>query len=379
MSTETFPRWNLPAVKFLETDAAKVESEILTAYEAAAGRTLAAGDPVRLFLLTIADVIIQQRAAIDAAAKQNLLSYSQGVYLDKLGEYMSVERLPESSAKTTLRFTLSDPLGNIYTIPAGFEVTNGVVTFATDEEINIAVGEITGEVSATCTTPGVAGNDYLAGQIATIATPMAFLVKAENLTTTTGGADAEADAEYADRIRIAPNSFSVAGPRKAYVFHTYSVSSAIIDVSVTSPTPGEVKVYPLMGGGELPSVELLQQITDYLSGDDIRPLTDDVAVLSPASKEYAINVDYWILESDKTKAETIKAAVEKAVEEYRVWQQTAIGRDILPDELISRVRGAGAARIDFTTLQPAAFTHLEGNEVAQCTGVTINYKGYKDV
>lgn len=379
MSAGTFPRWNLPAVEFLETDAAKIESEILTQYESITGRTLAAGDPVRLFLLSVADIIIQQKTAIDMAAKQNLLSYAQGEFLDKLGEYMSVERLPDSSAKTTLRFTLSEPLGNIFTIPAGFEVTNGIVTFATDEEINIPVGEMTGEVSATCTTPGVVGNNFLAGQIATIVTPRAFLAKAENITATTGGADAEADAEYADRIRIAPNSFSVAGPSKAYVFHTYSVSSAIIDVSVTSPNPGEVKVYPLLEGGELPSLEILQQVSDYLSGDDIRPLTDDVAVLSPTPKEYAIHVDYWIFEEDKTKAETIKAAVEKAVEDYRLWQQLAIGRDILPAKLIHNVIAAGAARIDMNTMQPADFTHLEGNEVAQCTSVTINYKGYKEV
>lgn len=379
MSAETFPRWNLPAVEFLKTDAAKIESEILTGYEAAAGRALAAGDPVRLFLLAVADIIIQQNAAINIAAQQNLLSYAQGNFLDALGFFLSVKRLAESSAKTTLRFTLSEALGNIYTIPAGFEVTNGIVTFATDDELNIPVGNLTGEVSATCTTSGVAGNDYLAGQISTIVTPMAFLAKAENLTITTGGADAEGDAEYAERIRLAPNSFSVAGPLKAYIYHTYSVSAAIVDVSVTSPNPGEVKVYPLLKGGQLPSVEVIQQIADYLSDDDIRPLTDDVAVLSPTPKEYAIHIDYWIFEEDKTKAESIKAAVEKAVEDYKLWQQSKIGRDILPAKLIHNVIAAGAARIDTDTMQPADFTHLEGNEVAQCTGVTINYKGYKEV
>lgn len=376
--SEVLPRWNLPEVDFIETDAAKIQSDVVTSCETDLGRSLAAGDPLRIFALCFAHRIIQLSTVGNEMDKQQSLPYAQGKYLDELGFFMGVKRLEAASAKTTIRFTLSEALGNIYTIPEGTEVTNGVVTFATDEELNIPVGELSGDVVATCTTPGVAGNDYLAGQIATIVSPRAFLASAGNTSTTSGGAEVEDDAAYAERIRIAPNGFSVAGPSKAYEFHTYSVSSAIGHVSVDSPNPGEVKIYPLLQGGELPSVEILQQVYDYLSADERRPLTDDVEVLSPVAKEYTINIDYWILDQDKTRSESIKAAIEKAVEEYRLWQQSKIGLDILPDELISRVRNAGAARIDFATLAPASFTHLESNEVAQCVGVAVNYKGYKE-
>ena len=105
--SETLPRWGLKDISFLTTDPAQIEAEIITTFEKASGRTLAAGDPVRLFLLSLAAVIVTQRSAIDAAAKQNLLSYSQGEYLDALGLLLSVERLAESKAVTTLRFTLS--------------------------------------------------------------------------------------------------------------------------------------------------------------------------------------------------------------------------------------------------------------------------------
>lgn len=376
--TEVLPRWNLPSVEFLTTDAAKIESEIITKYEELTGRTLAAGDPVRLFLLAIADLLIQQRTEINIAAQQNLLSYAQGKYLDALGTYLSVERLAESSAKTTIRFTLSEALANIYQIPAGFEVTNGIVTFATDEDLDIPAGALTGEVTATCTTTGDVGNDFLAGQISTIVTPMTFLASASNLTITTGGADAESDAEYAERIRLAPNAFSVAGPTKAYIYHAKSVSSAVVDVSVVSPTPGEVDVYPLLEGGVLPSDEVKQQIYDYLSSDEIRPLTDFVQVLSPTPYEYEIVLHYWILDEDKTKSQTIQKAVNEAVENYRIWQQAKIGRDIVPTKLIAAVMNAGAAMIDSETLSPAGFVKLSGSTVAQCTGVTVVYEGCKD-
>lgn len=373
------PRWNMASVDFVEVDAEKIKAGIVSRCEAAIGRTLATGDPLRLFLLAEAAEIIRLHNLINMVGQQNLLTYAQGKFLDAKGEDRGVSRLPEAAAQTTLRFQLEEPLANAYTIPQGFEVSNGIVSFATDNEVIIPAGSMVAETVASCTTPGTVGNDYLPGQISTIVTPLAFLVKAENITTTAGGADVENDEEYAERVRIAMNRFSVAGPTKAYIFHAYSVSSAIISVKVDSPTPGVVNVYTLVENGELPSDELLADIEAYLSSDSIRPLTDEVHALRPDAKEFTINVDYWIYNDDKVKAEGIKAAVEKAVEEYRLWQQLEIGRDITPDKLIQSVLGAGAARVDFTTLSPASFEELQPFEVAQCTGVTINYKGYKEV
>lgn len=380
MSDENLPRWGLPKVEFIETDPDKIQAEIINGFESVSGRSLASGDPVRLFLLSVADMIIKLRVAFNIGAQQNLLSYATGDKLDALGQYMNVPRLAESFAKTTIRFTLTQSLGNDYVIPANFEITNGVITFATDSELVIPAGQITGEMSATCTQSGVAGNNYLAGQISTIVRPITFLSKAENITITTGGSDSESDPEYAERIRIAPNSFSVAGPAKAYEYYTYSVSSAIIDVSVTSPEPGVVKIFPLLEDGTLPSAEVLDQIKTYLSGDDIRPLTDVIEVSAPTAKNYNIKVEYWISRDQSTNAESIRAAVDEAVEKYRLWQQAKIGRDITPDQLICNVMGAGAARVDFSTLSPANWLELKVDEVAQCAkeNVTIVYKGIKD-
>lgn len=375
---ETIPRWGLAPVNFLETDAETIRSQIITGFEKASGDTLAAGDPRRLFLLSIADVIIQQRTAINLAAQQNLLSYAQGNYLDALGQLLAVERMAESKAVTTLEFTLSQALGSVYTIPAGTQVTNGVVTFETDEDLLIPIGETTGEVSASCTVAGPVGNDYLAGQINTIVTPMTFVSGAQNTTITTGGADAESDPDFADRIRLAPNSFSVAGPEKAYVYHAKSVSPAIIDVKVDSPTPGEVDVYVLLTDGTLPTEDTLEQIEAHLSDEDIRPLTDYVVVKAPTASNYEIELHYWISQEDSSKAAQIQADVEAAVEQYRLWQQTKIGRDITPGKLLQLVFAAGASRVDNSKLKPATWKKLEAMQVAQCTKVCVVYEGYKD-
>ena len=375
---ETIPRWGLAPVNFLETDAETIRSQIITGFEKASGDTLAAGDPRRLFLLSIADVIIQQRTAINLAAQQNLLSYAQGGYLDALGQLLAVERMAESKAVTTLEFTLSQALGSVYTIPAGTQVTNGVVTFETDEDLLIPIGQTKGEVSASCTVAGPVGNDYLAGQISTIVTPMTFVSGAQNTTITTGGADAESDSDFADRIRLAPNSFSVAGPEKAYVYHAKSVSPAIIDVKVDSPTPGEVDVYVLLTDGTLPTEDTLEQIEEHLSDENIRPLTDYVVVKAPTASNYEIELHYWINQEDSSKAAQIQSDVEAAVEQYRLWQQTKIGRDITPGKLLQLVFAAGASRVDNSKLKPAAWKKLEAMQVAQCTKVNVVYEGYKD-
>ena len=375
---ETIPRWGLPEVNFLETDAETIRSQIITGFEQASGDTLAAGDPRRLFLLSIADVIIQQRTAINLAAQQNLLSYAQGGYLDALGQLLAVERMAESKAVTTIEFTLSQALGSVYTIPAGTQVTNGVVTFETDEDLLIPIGQTKGEVSASCTVAGPVGNDYLAGQISTIVTPMTFVSGAQNTTITTGGADAESDSDFADRIRLAPNSFSVAGPEKAYVYHAKSVSPAIIDVKVDSPTPGEVDVYVLLTDGTLPTEDTLEQIEEHLSDENIRPLTDYVVVKAPTASNYEIELHYWINQEDSSKAAQIQSDVEAAVEQYRLWQQTKIGRDITPGKLLQLVFAAGASRVDNSKLKPAAWKKLEAMQVAQCTKVSVVYEGYKD-
>lgn len=377
---ETLPRWGLSPVEFIKTDPAKIKAEIITAYETVANRTLATADPIYKFLEAVANIIIILRNDVNIAAQQNLLSYAKGENLDAKGKDMQVDRLTASYAVTTLRFTLAQALGEPYIIPASFEVTNGVVTFATNEELIIPAGEMTGDVLAFCTTAGAVGNDYVAGQISTIVSPTTFLASGENITTTSGGADEEADPEYANRIRLAPNSYSVAGPEKAYEYHAYSVSSAIIDVKPYAPeeNPGQVKIYLLLEGGELPSADVIDMVQAYFKTGQITPITDFVEVLAPTAKKYTINVDYWINKENIATADAIRTAVEEAVEEYRLWQQTKIARDITPDELISRVKNAGAARIDFSTLAPASWVELAEGEVAQCTSVNVSFKGYKD-
>jgi len=371
---ETLPRFGLPEVDFLETDASAVEAGIIAGYEAAAKRTLAAGDPVRLFLLTVAAEICALRNEVNISAQNNLLSYAQGEYLDALGVYFGVTRLPASAAKTTLRYTLSAALQDPVVIPAGSQVANGEVTFATDAEVSVPAGSLYADVPATCTEPGAAGNGFLAGQINAMVEPIAYVASVANITTSADGGDEEDDESLAERIKLAPNSFSTAGPRRAYEYHTYSASAAISDVSVDSPTPGLVNIYILAQGGTLPSQELVDSTAAYLSDEDRRPLTDELHVYAPTVTNFGVVLKYWISVERQAELEAIQDAVGQAVQDYVAWQTKKIGRDIVPDKLVQLVVAAGAWRVDAATLSPE-YTSVDLAHVAQCTGVSVTYMG----
>jgi phage-related baseplate assembly protein len=366
----------LPNIDFTEKSAADVEAEIIAKYEQTAGRILAKGDPVRLFLEAVAAVIAQQRVIIDFSAKQNLLAYATGDYLDHLGDRQGVVRLPEQSAMATVRFSLPIAQTFAVSIPQGTRVTPGDgLFFATQEALEITPGATYVDAVVTCTQSGSIGNGFAIGQISKLVDPLPYISKVENITASTGGVDEESDDNFRLRIRQAMERYSVAGPRLAYDFWARTAHQGIIDVSVRSPAAGEVEIRPLMEGGELPSSEILDAVLKICSADDVRPLTDRVSVLAPERVAYSIDITYFIDRVEAISISAIQAQVETAVGEYIAWQKAKLGRDINPSALIKRVMDAGAKRVSVTS---PVYTALESWQIAQEDSVTVNYGGLED-
>ena len=365
----------LPQITFLDADAEGVESRIITQYETVAGRSLAQGDPVRLFLESVAAVIVQQRELIDWSAKQNLLAYASGDYLDHLGAFLGVTRLPAAAALCTVRFSLSSPRTFGVLIPAGTRVTpDGSLMFSVTEAATIAAGDMYAGVNVECQTAGEVGNGFVAGQINQLVDPIAYIESVSNTAVSSGGADIESDTALRERVRLAPESFSVAGSKEAYEFWAKTTSPAILDVTVDGPAaePGHVYIYPLMTGGTLPSQEVLDAVAETCSASKVRPLTDTVHVVAPTVVDYAIDLTYYASRTNST----ITRDVTAAVDEYILWQRSRIGRDINPSELISRVMLAGATRV---TLASPAFRTLTVSQIAiPSAAPTLSFGGFDD-
>ena len=157
--SDLFPA--LADINFAVKDPDTISREIINAFESASGRTLSQADPVRLFLDVITLIIIQQRNIIDIAAKNNLIAYAEGQYLDHIGALFGVTRLGASHAYVTAKFSLSAPLSYPVTIPKGTRITaDGKITFSTQAHVTIPAGVSEIEAVLTCDSSGTSGNNF---------------------------------------------------------------------------------------------------------------------------------------------------------------------------------------------------------------------------
>lgn len=378
----------LPKITFAEKDAETILSELVARYEQYTGTTLYPGDPVRLFLSTIAYELVLQRNAIDFAAKMNLLAYATGDYLDHIGAMLGVSRLTPTAATCMVKFTLSAAQTFAVLIPAGTRVSaGGEVMFAVGETAQIDAGDTSIELACACTSAGAAGNGLVVGQINTLVDPIAYISSISNTTESAGGTDTETDENFRERIQLAPESFSVAGSEGAYIYWARSAHQGIVDVAVLGPNSpedesgehtvpaGEVHVFPLLAGGELPDETIIAQVLDTLSDETVRPLTDTVKVIAPTVKQYELNVTYYIDRASATVAAGIQTQAEQAAEDWIAWQQEALGRDINPSELTRRMVNAGVKRVVITS---PAYTVVGSYAVAKCLTKSVTFGGLED-
>jgi len=363
---------NLPSVTFAEMNPSVIQSAIITAYEATAVRSLADGDPVRLFLLTIADIIIQQRTVINNAGRMNLLAYATGSYLDQIGVLVGCYRNAASTAVVSLHFAISQAQSSVLTIPLGTRVSVGSLVFATTAIASVPIGATSTTVTAQCTTSGTSGNGYLSGQITQIVDTFTYFQAVTNITTSSGGAIAEVDSAFRLRIQEAPQSYSTAGPSGAYAYWAKTAYSSISDVTVDSPSAGVVDIRVLMSGGIIPTADILNAVLAICSSSSIRPLTDNVTVNAPTAITYNINVTYFIDNDNSSLATSVQAAVQAAITVYQTWQSAALGRDINPSQLIYLMVQAGAKNINVTS---PVFTAVAQTAVAQLGTSAVNYGG----
>ena len=374
---------NLPYIDFTEKDPDTLKTAVISAYETAYHEatgeriTLYPADPRRLFLLSIAEMIIIQRNLIDWTAKQNLLAYATGPRLDHLGALVGVERLSAQYSRATVQFNLSAEQAFTVVIPAGTRVAPSAaeIYFATEADLEIAPGLTSGEVRALALETGTAPNGLLPKQINRLVDPQPWVASITNITESAGGAEIEEDENLRERINLAPESFSVAGPTGAYKYWARTASQLIIDVEVYSPSPCVVHVFPLLIDGQLPTQEIIDDVIKALGADDVRPTSELVEVLSPTPIEYDLDVTWYLDRSNVTAAASIQQAVPKAAENWAYWQRTALGRDINPSVLIARMVEAGAKRVEVNS---PSFTVLEVDQVAIPASINVVYGGVED-
>lgn len=182
----------------------------------------------------------------------------------------------------------------------------------------------------------------------------------------------ESDDELRQRIVLAPEAFSVAGPELAYVFHARSADSDVLDASAISPEPGEVVVTVLSrtGDGSAPG-PLLDAVTAVVNGESVRPLTDNVTVQSVEIVPFQIEATIYTFEGPDS---TVVLAAARAQLDAYLAANRLIGRDIAFSALNAALHVDGVQHVELAT--PTATVSIDQTQVASCTSISVAFGGY---
>jgi len=298
------------------------------------------------------EMVLRQR--VNDAAKGVMLAYAINADLENLGAFYGVVRKPAAVAVVTG----GGGAGATLTLT----IVDGVIVGATPLEPGANYTS-----NPTVTVSGFGSNAALTASIQN------GQVTSYGVTTGGSGYFAETDQSYRQRIQLALESFSVAGPEGAYIFWALSVAE-VKDASVTSPDPGEVVVYLLSrsGDGEA-DVDTINAVLAVLNNEDVRPLTDQVSVESATIISYTIEAE---LKTFAGPDPNVVIANALASAKAYVVNQHKLGYDITLSGIFAALHVAGVQNVTIT--EPAADIVVDDNEAAYCdpeTGIDLTNGG----
>jgi phage-related baseplate assembly protein len=394
---------DLPTPSFVNDsdglDPTSVLNDMVTLFESYTSRTLYPAQVEQLLINLYAYREILLRNAIQYCGIQNLLAFAVYPMLDYIGEYLGCTRLPAQPATTTEQFTLTAAQLTPTTIPAGTQIgtQDGLNIFATTAALVIAVGQTVGTVGVQCTTAGLSGNGYIAGQVSVLLGSFPLVAIVTNIATTANGSNGEpagttaGDNHYRARIQAAPNNLTTAGPSGQYRSLALDVSSTIVDVQVpTQPTtPGTVQVYVLTGPVTQPSASpnssgiasgtLLSAVQSALSAQNVRPLCDSVIVSAVTEVDYTVTGAITLYAN--ANYATIAAGITAAAQNLALTLAANIEQDIVLSQWQSALSVSGvydmqltlAANIGGTPLTPTSDGSflLTSGQWANCENINL--------
>ena len=309
----------------IDVDSSSIYRDVVTGLESGVGEPLYPGDERRIFGEALVAALVAYVSKANDAARQTMLRYARGQVLDAIGERLGVERIDATPSECRIRFTLSAPQDRTITIPAMTRVTSdGSLYWQTESACAIPAGELTGDVVALCTEGGGASNGVPAGAISTLVDLQPYVSTVANLDATHGGDDGEpyttdGDDRLRERIRLAPNRLSVAGPEQAYVYWALTADPDIADVAAFSEEHDEVKTRKVVHGHI------------YVGGDLLVP--EDVLLVDGSAEGFTWTYEDSLLDIDlgDTEAETAEVTVRRKMD-GRVKVVPLMAGGELPDE-----------------------------------------------
>lgn len=177
----------------------------------------------------------------------------------------------------------------------------------------------------------------------------------------------EGDDSLRYRTQMAPEGFSVAGPKAAYIFHAISADGSVKDVAVSSPSPGAVEVVILSDDGNgSASLDLRQIVSDALNAEDVRPLCDSVSVVSASIVEFSVDAELHFFDGPD-----VNAVLENARDALAAYLREShkVGRAVRVSGIHAALHLDGVERVILNS--PLADVTTTANQAPFCTSVTV--------
>lgn len=370
---------NLPAINLLEDAGITLEgiqADMIADYEYAyeqftgKSKTLYPMDKDRIPLNVCGGAIFQLYEFVQSTFRQNFIQYMSDSVLQNWGGNLGFRMNEAIAATATLEFGVNDILDFDVAIPAGTRATAGDgVYFATVQDVVIPAGQDKVSVSAACTDAGKIGNEYAVGQINVMADPVIYVSYVTNTSVSGGGEDRYSGDTLREKIFDFTSSYSVAGPKDAYIYQVKRYSAEIADVSVVTDDNATVCIYVMLQDGKVPDEAYCKGVLSYLKDLKAFPDTDRLSVRPPEVINYKINATYYIsdLKADKKQ---LAVSMDAAVQSYIAYQYSRLGGYLNPNVLVEYARRAGIEGIDITS---PGIRELSPHQIALCSEATLVY------
>lgn len=179
--------------------------------------------------------------------------------------------------------------------------------------------------------------------------------------------EGESDTDFRARIQLAPEGFSTAGPKGAYIFHAKSASPDIVDVyvaPVTEETKGEVHLHILAKDGA--DINAVLTAVQLALSDSVRPLTDYPFVNAATRLDF--NVEAVLEIGTGPDPVEIIAASRAAVESY-IASRLAFGRKVTRAGLLGALVIEGVEDVDL--ISPQADIIPDEAEAVRLVNLTV--------
>ncbi|MNV12271.1 Baseplate J-like protein [compost metagenome] len=159
------------------------------------------------------------------------------------------------------------------------------------------------------------------------------------------------------------------------MFHGLSADGQVKDISAVSPDPGEVNVFVLSRTGDGASdAPLLDKVNAALNAERVRPMTDNVTVLSASIINYSVTAVLTLYPGPAS--EVVLAAAQAALDAYTE-SMHRIGYDVTRSGIFAALHQPGVQNVALTL--PAADIVVDDGQAAFCTGTALTIAGAPDV